>query len=329
MLIVFAMLGFTAIERDASLDKAEALMALLPQAKKDKLIQPFDEDRAVWAFTPGPRKGLNLGDLDKPEQAAVFSLLRSALSEAGFEKIEAIRALEPVLREMENNPGRDENRYFVTFYGRPSEKGAWAWRWEGHHLSLNFTYRDGQIVSTTPQFLGSNPAEVRSGPSKGKRVLAKEEELGRKLVKSLDSGQVKIAILASGAPADIVTSNARKAAIEGNRGLPFDELDAAQKALLKELLQVHAAVQREDQGQARLAKIERAGWEKLRFAWMGGLEPGQGHYYRIQGPTFVVEYDNTQNGANHIHTVWRDFEGDFGRDALAEHYAAPGHHRKR
>jgi len=314
------------VTREASLDKAEAVLATLPAEKTAKLLLPFDEERAVWQFTPGPRKGLNLGELNEKEQAAVLALVRSALSETGFEKAEAIRHMEPVLREMENNPGRDERLYYLMFFGKPSDRGDWGWRYEGHHLSLSFTYHDGQIVSTTPQFLGSNPAEVRQGPKRGTRILAKEEDLGRQLVKSLTTEQAKAAILASGAPADIVTSNARKAAIEKDKGIAYSAMTTEQRERLKELLRVHAAVQREDQGKSRLEKIAKAGWEKVHFAWMGGIEPGQGHYYRIQGPTFVVEYDNTQNGANHIHTVWRDFEGDFGRDALAEHYRTSPHH---
>lgn len=322
--VALVLVGFGSIHRETSLDEAEKLLSAVGPEKAKRLVVPFDDERAAWAFTPGPRKGLNLGQLTEMERAAVFALVKSAVSEAGFKKIEAIRDMENVLREMERNPGRDENLYFVTFYGRPNETAPWAWRWEGHHLSLNFTYRNGRIVSTTPQFLGSNPAEVRQGTKKGTRILAQEEDLGRKLAKSLTAEQAKTAILAERAPADIVTSNARKAAIEGNQGLAYSAMTSAQKAMLHDLVGVHAAVQREDQGRARLLKIEKEGWDKVRFAWMGGLEPGQGHYYRIQGPSFVVEYDNTQNGANHIHTVWRDFEGDFGRDTLAEHYAKTG-----
>jgi hypothetical protein len=324
---MLAILGLASLQKETSVRRASEFLAKLPSAKAEKLVQPFDEERAVWAFTPGPRKGLSLGELTKEEQSAVFGLVKSALSETGFEKVEKIRNLEPVLREIENNRGRDENRYFVTFYGRPGEKGAWAWRWEGHHLSLNFTYRDGRIVSTTPQFLGSNPAEVRSGPQKGTHILRQEEEMGRRLVKMLSSELAKKAILSDRAPADILTSNSRKAAIEGNHGVSYAEMTSAQKVLLTELTGIHAEVQRTDQARERLLKIEKLGWEKVRFAWMGSLEAGQGHYYRIQGPSFVIEYDNTQNGANHIHTVWRDFEGDFGRDALAEHYRGSGHHQ--
>jgi len=314
---------------EASQDRAEAFLAALAESKRDRLVLPFESDaRLSWAYTPGPRPGLAFRELGPEEQTAALALLRASLSESGFEKVETIRTkIEPALRDMENNPGRDLGLYYYMFFGKPTVKGKWAWRYEGHHISLSFTYLDGRIVSTTPQFLGSNPADVPGGPSKGTRVLAKEEDLGRDFIKSLSEKQKGEAILSDHAPAEILTSNLRKAAIQEDKGISFSSLSDEQKRKLQELVTLFSSVQMPDQAKARLDKIEKSGWSKLKFAWMGSLEKFEGHYYRIQGPTFLIEYDNTQNHANHIHTVWRDFEGDFGMDALAEHYRTSEHHR--
>lgn len=324
-----AALSAQAIQTEGSLQKAKALLESLPESKKQRLVLPFNsEARLSWAYTPGRRPGLAFRELEAAEQKAALELLRSALSEAGYEKAEAIRTkVEPALREIENNPGRDLGLYYYTFFGLPSETGKWGWRYEGHHLSLSFTYFDGKIVSTTPQFLGSNPADVSDGPSKGTRVLAKEEDLGRELVQSLSESQKKLAILSATAPADLLTSNLRKASIQEDKGIAYADLTDDQKLLLKSLVETYAAIQQPEQEMKRLEKIAKSGWAKLKFAWMGGLEKGQGHYYRIQGPTFLIEYDNTQNRANHIHTVWRDFNGDFGADVIGQHYRTAEHHR--
>ncbi len=279
-------------------------------------------------YVPGNRSGITLKVMSETQRKAAKELLKSCLSEVGFQKVESIRAdLEDVLRQMEQNPGRDPEQYFIAFFGEPSPKGRWGWRFEGHHVSLSFTYLDGRLVATSPQFLGSNPARVLEGPHKDLRVLGKEEGLGRQLVISLSLEQKSSAIIGKTAPADIVTSNQRVAAVLDVTGIPFPALNKVQAVAMREIVKLFADIQRPDQAKARLAKIEKSGWEKVRFAWMGSIEPGKGHYYRIQGPTFLIEYDNTQNNANHVHAVWRDFKGDFGRDALAEHYETSNHHR--
>lgn len=320
--------GVRALALESSQDKAEAFLAALPAAKQDRLVLAFESDaRLSWAYTPGRRPGMAFRELEPKEQKAALELLKSSLSESGYAKAEAIRTqIEPALRDLENNPGRDLGLYYYTLFGKPTAKGKWAWRYEGHHVSLSFTYLDGRLVSTTPQFLGSNPADVQSGPSKGMRALAKEEDIGRELVKSLTEKQRAEAILSDTAPAEILTSNLRKASILEDKGISFGAMTDEQKRNLQDLVKLFANVQKPDQAKARLEKIEKSGWEKLRFAWMGSLQKGEGHYYRIQGPTFLIEYDNTQNRANHIHTVWRDFSGDFGLDALEEHYRNSEHH---
>lgn len=313
----------------SSSETAISFYSSLTSAEREKLVQPFDsEQRTQWNYVPGVRPGLSLKELSKEQQTAALAMLREALSEAGFQKVESIRtAIEPVLRELEGgNARRDLELYYFTFFGHPSPVAPWGWRYEGHHISLNFTYKEGKVVATTPQFLGSNPAEVREGVLKGKRGLNREEDLGRELLLSLDAGQRKAAVLSDRAPSDMITANQRKAAIEGKLGLAYPQMTAAQKKILRSLVEEYANVQRPDQTMRRLESIEKAGWDTICFAWMGSAEKGEGHYYRIQGSTFLIEYDNTQNRANHIHSVWRDFEGDFGRDVLEEHYQGSPHH---
>lgn len=304
-----------------------AAQALIKASDKSKLVFPLNDDRRTqWAYTPGARPGLSYKDMNPAQKKAGLDLLRASLSDSGFAKVEAIRSLEPVLAEMERNNGRDPDLYWFMIFGEPSEKGFWSWRYEGHHVSLTFSYRDGKIVGSTPMFLGSNPAIVREGPQKGTHILRLEEELGRAFLKSLTPEQKAQAILTESAPSEIATSNLRKAAMLEDRGVAFPSLDKNQQKELRALVDLYASVLKPAARAQRLGRIKD--WSLLKFAWMGSAETGKGHYYRIQSPTFVIEYDNTQNGANHIHTVWRDFDGDFGADALAEHYATSNHHRK-
>ena len=246
------------------------------------------------------------------------------MSEQGYGKVTNIMSLEAVLKVIEKPGGKAERnpiKYFVSVYGTPDAKGTWGWRFEGHHCSQNFTIVDGKAIACTPCFLGSNPGEVREGPRKGVRVLGREEDLARQIVKSLNPGLQGAAIFDATAPKDIITMIEKKVAPLTPPGVGFDKLDAAQQALLKELVQEYVHRVRPDLAKDDLAKIAKAGWDKTAFAWAGGTERGQGHYYRVQGPTFLLEYDNTQNEANHVHSVWRDFNGDFGEDLLKRHLA--------
>lgn len=309
-------------EAVASQKAAEALIASMP-THRDKLVMPIEsERRQEWAFTPGPRPGVSLKAMNPVQREAGMKLLQASLSEAGYKKFEAIRNLEPVLRELENgNTGRDSQLYWFMIFGEPSAKGTWSWRYEGHHLSLTFTYRDGHIVSSTPQFLGSNPALTKDGTE----ALRMEAWLGKVFLRSLNETQKKAAVLSETAPADIASSNLRKAAILDDRGVVYSDLDNVQQQRLRELVELFASILKPGARDQRLGRIKD--WSQVKFAWMGLDEPGKGHYYRVQGPTFLIEYDNTQNGANHVHTVWRDFNGDFGADALGEHYHGADHHR--
>ena len=206
----------------------------------------------------------------------------------------------------------------------PGADTTCGWRLEGHHLSLNFTISGGKAVAG-PVFFGDNPAEVREGPRKGLRVLAVEEDLGFELIKSLSEEQKKKAIVKDKAPTEIVTSNSKKANPGPPVGITAGELDAPQKKLLMTLIEDYAYRLRPELAEQDLAKIDQAGFDNVHFAWEGALAPGQGHYYRLHGPTFLVEFDNTQNNANHIHTVWRDSANDFGEDLLKEHYQNSRH----
>ena len=305
---------------------ANAFLAAMDSAKRAKASLPFNsEERLSWYFVPRERQGVPIKQMSSEERQAALTLLRSGLSAKGFTKVDTILHLEEVLFAIEGSAIRDPELYYFTVFGEPSEQGAWGWRYEGHHASLNWTVVDGRLVASTPQFLGANPADVGDGPQKGTRALAVEEDLGRALVKSLSADQGAQAVLSKDAPKDILTSNSREAAIQEDKGISYGKLTQEQQGLLLSLIQEYASAQPLAVAQARLARV-KADLPNIKFAWMGGLAKGQGHYYRIQGSTFLIEYDNTQNNANHIHCVWREFKGDWGRDLLAEHYRTAPHH---
>jgi hypothetical protein len=312
------------------LEAARSFLATLDPAQKSKAVLPFNsEERFHWFYTPVSRKGIPLKELKASQRESALALLRAGLSQKGYTKAEMIRKLEGVLREIEGSSGptRDPDLYFFTFFGEPAPNGAWGWRYEGHHCSQNWTILNGQSIGSSPQFFGANPAEVRDGPMKGTRVLSAEEDLARSLVKSFSTEQRVEAVLSANAPGDILTSNERKAAIQEDRGIAYSKLGKDQQGMLLALIEEYLSAQPRAQARQRLDKIRKAGFEPIKFAWMGGLDKGQGHYYRVQGKTFLIEYDNTQNGANHIHCVWRDFNGDWGQDLLAEHYRNSPHHQ--
>ena len=210
-------------------------------------------------------------------------------------------------------------------FGEPSTDGTWGWRYEGHHVSQNWTIVDGRAVASSPQFFGTNPARFQDDHSVETRILAAEEDLARALLRSLPPSLRSTAIISDEAPRDILTSNDRTATVQANSGVAFAQLTTEQQGVLWSLIEKYAGVQSTPVAAERLEKIHAAGVDTIRFAWMGGVEPGVGHYYRIQGSTFLIEYDNVQDDANHAHSVWRDFDGDFGRDLLAAHYERVPH----
>jgi hypothetical protein len=282
-----------------------------------------DNERHNWHYFPRSRKGIALKDLNDAQNQSLRALLRSALSAPGYDKVANVMLLEGVLGERSGM--YDPSLYYVSMFGDPGAAKPWGWRFEGHHLSLNFTLVGGQFVSVTPSFLGANPAEVRDGPRKGLKTLAAEEELARKLLLSLDETQRATAIFDSRSYAQLASGAAERVSPLAPIGIAVGELSPAQRDLLLQLLAEYSNLVRPDLARLRLERLRVAGLENIRFAWSGGAKRGEAHYYRLQGPTFLLEYDNSQNGANHIHSVWRDFDGDFGRDLLADHWAA--HHR--
>lgn len=314
---------------------ANSFLAALPPAKREMANLPFhSEERLNWHFVPRMRQGLPLKQMSPDERQAALALLKASLSANGLKKVVTIRSLEEVLRVIEGNNRRDGEQYYFTVFGEPSDKGTWGWRYEGHHASFNWTMVEGRVAGSSPQFMGANPADVKDGPRKGTRALAAEEDLGRALVASLTTEQTQLAVVSANAPfgpsapLGIVTGNSREAAILEDKGIAYTKLNDMQKGLLLSLIQEYASAQPMAVAQARMARAKTE-LMNIKFAWMGGREKGQGHYYRIQGSSFLIEYDNTQGDANHIHSVWREFKGDWGKDVLAEHYKTAPHHADR
>jgi hypothetical protein len=302
---------------------AQRLLSALDDAGRKRIQFAFDSDeRFNWHFIPRERKGLPLKDMTESQRAAAMELLRTGLGAAGVDKAEGIRRLELVLRAMEKRDSRDPEMYFFTIFGDPA--GAnWAWRYEGHHLSQNWTISRGKAVASSPAFFGANPAEVETGDMKGFRALPQEADLAWVLMEKM-SGAERASVLQPGAaPNDILTAASRKATPLESVGLLVKDMSQNTRTLFMRLLEYHANSQHPAVAAERMARVRAAGLDAIRFAWIGATTraPRAAHYYRIQGPTFLIEYDNTQNGANHQHIVWRDFNGDFGADLLAEHYA--------
>ncbi len=301
---------------------ARDFLAKLRPALREQCEQPFDGDeRTTWSYFPGRRKGIALKEMNADERAAAMAMLQAALSARGYEKTQGVILLEGILRDLSTfGFGRDPDLYYLTVFGAPSDERPWSWRFEGHHLSLHFSSASGRLVSETPAFFGANPARVPSGRNAGLRVLGAEEDLARRLLGSLDSKQRRAAVIAVRAPGDIIFRPNRKR-VPDPEGLTASEMTDAQKKTLMDLIGEYLGNMHAEMARAQREKIEKAGAGAIRFAWAGGTSPGEGHYYRIQGPTFLIEYDNTQNGANHVHSVYRDLEDDFGGDLLRRHYA--------
>jgi hypothetical protein len=310
-------------------ERALAFIASLGKEERTLACAAFDaEDRFDWHYIPRARNGLPLSKMSTEQRKLAFALLEVALSERGYSKAEAIRQLELVLRAIEGRAHRDPELYYLTIFGGPSASEPWGFRWEGHHVSQNWTLVGDVAVASTPQFFGANPAEVLDGPSKGTRVLAAEEDLGRALVRSLDRTQMKLAVVSPVAPPDIISAASRRAAMLEDRGIGSATLHGSQESLLMRLIAEHAGAAPAPLAELRMERLRDAGVANIRFAWMGGIERRQPHYYRVQGSTFLIEYDNTQNSANHIHVVFRDFNDDFGLDLLEQHYRAAPHPSK-
>ena len=306
----------------------KAFLASLTPKQYDKATFDFeDKERLNWHFIPRERKGLPIKEMEAFQRQLAQAMLITGLSQTGYIKASTIMSLEKVLFDQENGRRiRDEELYFFSVFGDPSNTGSWGWRFEGHHLALNFTINGGQIAATTPAFFGANPAEIRVGPRKGLRPLGNEEDFARELYNALRKDQKEIAKIGSEAPRDIIMGPARNERL-GNEGLKFPEMNDSQKRMLIKLIREYTDNMSSFDAKSAMEGIRDGGLENIYFAWAGSSLKGEAHYYRIQGPTFIAEYDNIQNNANHIHSVWRDLRDDFGIDLIAEHYRSAHNHR--
>jgi len=312
---------------------AKNLLVTLSAEQKAKIQYPFTHaERTNFHFTPGPwngvgRQGLPLKAMSPDQVKLAHALLATGVSQRGYIKATTIMSLEQVLKEIEQGGQfvRDPDNYFFAIFGEPSDSGLWGFRVEGHHLTLNFTVNQGKVLADTPAFMGANPAEVRQGPRAGLRVLSAEEDMGRALVHSLDASQQKIAVLPGAAPRDIRTgenldiANIPDFDIQKPTGISAGQLNAKQQAALVELVEEYAYRMPVELADATMAEIRKPGLDKVYFTWAGGMNKGDLHYYRVHGPSFLIEFNNTQNQGNHVHSVWRDLKNDFGRDLLKEH----------
>jgi hypothetical protein len=301
---------------------AKVIEALGPEQRQRAVFTFEEANRYEFHYVPASmmvRNGISLTELDSAQKSRVYALMEACLSPDGYDKSRRIMAYEPLLQLLQpNNPHRIPDNYFLALYGRPGLDSLWGWKISGHHLALNYTF-SGEKIAFSPFFFGIYPAEVPSGPHRGERLLNAEEDLGLALLHSLDSSQQKAASIALRAFTDIVTTNAQETSALPPAGLERRALTLAQQMQLDELIALYLSAMPHDLAAQRLARLQSSDLNQIRFAWAGAPTREQPHYYRIQGPSFLIEFDNTQNNANHIHTVWRDFNGDFGRDLLREH----------
>ena len=315
----------------AMTDAANAFLAGLTPEQRSKASFKFEDDsRFEFRYTPRARTGLPIKEMNEGQRAKAHALVKTGLSLRGYTTATTIMDLENVLKAIEpprtgpNAIVRDPELYFVSIYGTPG-KSPWGWKFEGHHVSVNFTIVDDKPVVFAPTFFGANPAIVREGPKQGTRALRDEEEAARALLAAFDDGQKAKAIFDVKAPGEMITGEGREAKPLQPAGLAYAAMTPAQRRLLEKLLDVYLGRVAPELAKSRLEALQKGGMDTIAFGWAGVMEVGGPHYYRVQGPTFLIEYDNTQNNNNHIHSVWRDFNGDFGRDVLREHYKTVAH----
>ena len=340
-------------------EAAAAFLAGLAIDQKHKAVIPFTDllERTNWNYTPILRKGLSLSEMTFPQRRKALQLVKTGLSRGGFVTASTVMGLENTLDLLEGwertHPGRDPQLYYLSVFGAPDEEGLWGWRFEGHHISLNFTIADGKIIAPTPLFFGSNPADASFSPATTLRPLAGSEDLARELVHLFDEEALSTVRISPAAPPDNVLYNLPEIAegifqmpahspyldvwkndhglsdahiqalrySETPRGLCHSRMNSGQQELLLALISEYIHRMPDELAEIEWRNLRARGLDGIHFAWAGGLEKRQGHYYRIQGPRFLCEYDNTQNDANHIHSVWRDPANDFGKGLLANHYA--------
>lgn len=299
----------------------------LSKEQQAKTSFPFDTDeRYNFHFFPkDDRKGISIGEMNASQRDAAWALVKTCLSEKGTAQAQTIMSLEAILKRIEKRGDddhyRDPQKYFFSIYGIPDHNTQWGWRVEGHHLSYTFSADHNRLVSGTPAFTGSNPGIVPEGESKGLQALKEQADLGYTLLASLDEAQLARAVFDEKAPGEIITFVSRKAAIEPATGIRYSELKPAQQQLMLSLINSYIDRYTKTFAGQMKKELQEADLGKLSFSWAGSREkaPGNPHYFRIQGPTIIIEYDNTQNNGNHVHSVLRDLNHDFG-DLLADHY---------
>jgi hypothetical protein len=314
----------------AMAEAATRFLDSLNPAQREAASFPFaGDERYVWNYRPTPRNGLRLMNMTKEQQGLALALVDAGLSTRGAEQTRWIIELDDILREHERQDGRvftgwrDAEYYWFGIFGDPAGSAPWGWRAGGHHVGLHFTIVDREMIAPTPCFLGANPSQVRYGPHTGKRALPEEEDLPRALVQSLEGADRAKAIFSETAPPDILSDAYRSLdRFLLPRGLAYGAMSGERRDKLVGIVKHYIGRVNDEVAGQEWDKVERAGLDTITFAWGGPVEKGAGHYYAIQGPTFMIEYDNTQNNANHIHSVWRTFAGDWGEDILAQHYAA-------
>jgi hypothetical protein len=332
--LLFSALFFSANAQHMA-QTADKFISLLDTAQRAKTLYPFDsEERFNFHYFPiNDRKGLPLDEMTVPEKTAAFDLMKTSLSSTTIKKVKEIIELENLLKELEHRKPedhfRDPGKYYLAIFGVPADSTLWGWRFEGHHVSFNFSASDNKLISGTPGFLGANPAVVAAGTHKEHEVLKEEKTWAFSLLHQLSEEQLKKAVIDTAAPGEIITGISRKAMIEHPAGLKFTDMTKTQQQQLLKLVSLYIHRYKKNFADNMLKEIQHAGIENLYFAWAGHMTSGIGkpHYYRIQGPTLIIEYDNTQNNANHVHTVVRDLLHDYGGDLLLEHYHSGHDHQ--
>ena len=334
ILYFFLFIPFALTAQNNTVDFSAALTVInsFDSIQKAKSVFPFDEmSRYDWNYLPPsliPRKGVCLRDLDSTQKANIYSLLRSFLSDKGFSRTKDIMNNEYYLKELEPNMiHRIPENHFIAFYGTPGKDSIWGWKFSGHHIALNFTIVNSKLAFT-PVFFGVYPAEIKEGQNKGRRIIKEEEDIGFELINMLSTEQKPKAIFQSKAFNDIVTTNSIQVGRLDPVGILAKDLTLQQKNVLNKLIVCHLSSMPTEIAEMRMKRIVSEDFNQIRFGWAGGLIKGVPHYYRIQGKSFLIEFDNTTHNANHIHIVWRDFNGDFGVDLLKEHYRKSKHHHK-
>jgi hypothetical protein len=306
-------------------EAARRFLDTLTVEERTRVVFPVEsEERKNWHYVPGERKGIPWKEMSGIQRKLAHALVAGGLSRTGYTKAMSIMALESILKQIEGGSSRferDPDLYYIALFGIPSEQAPWGWRLEGHHISINYLVTPEKKVACTPNFFGANPAWVPQGyPLAGLRVLSTEEDLGRSLLDSLTDTQLGTAVIGADAPPDILTRMDTHVRLEKPVGLPASNMNAAQQQLLIHLLSDYLHRMPEDLAADRMDRVEKEGKKYIHFAWAGSREMRRPHYYRVHGPSFLIEYDNTQNNANHIHSVWRDLRDDWGEDLLRNHY---------